>query len=286
MKLAEADIRTREVLNWSGLHLFHAPPSSCSQKVRIFLNLKGIPWTSHPVDIGASENMRPYYLGINPRGLVPTMVLEGEVHIESNDIIALLEARHPAPALIPPGRQAELAALLQHENELHLDLRTISFRFLMDPDHPPKSAEDLAQYATGGSGTVGGQKDARLAQEIGFWQSVIDQGIPDTDVRAAVSRFRAAFERLEADLATGPYLLGEQLTVLDIAWLVYTHRLVLAGYPLERLHPRVHRWAANLAAHQAFTAEIALPPPIAAAVAARRTVLEAAGATLETVCAL
>src|SRR5882762_3939031 len=161
MKLTESDIRTRDVLEWRGLHLFHAHPSSCSQKVRIFLNLKGIDWTSHPIDIGSSENMRPYYLGINPRGLVPTMVLDGEVHIESNDIITELEERYPEPPLVPHDQKTKMAELLRHEDDLHMDLRTISFRFLMDPSKPPKTAEDLKSYATGGAGTVRGKPDER-----------------------------------------------------------------------------------------------------------------------------
>lgn len=42
VKLLESEVQTREVLEWRGLHLFHAPLSSCSQKVRIFLAEKGV----------------------------------------------------------------------------------------------------------------------------------------------------------------------------------------------------------------------------------------------------
>ena len=44
-----ADIKTREVLGWQGVHVLHFAGSSCSQKLRIFLNLKGIKWQSHPI---------------------------------------------------------------------------------------------------------------------------------------------------------------------------------------------------------------------------------------------
>ena len=164
MKLLDTDIRTREVLDWKGLHLFHAHASSCSQKVRIFLNLKGIPWESHPVNISASENISAFYLGINPRGLVPTMVHDGAVHIESNDILLYLEDLHPKPPLIPPEHRGEIASLLKHEDDLHTALRTVSFRFLLAHEKPPKSAEDLERYATLGSGTVGGVEDEHLKE--------------------------------------------------------------------------------------------------------------------------
>ena len=42
VKLYEKDIKTKEVKGWKGAHLLHFASSSCSQKVRIVLNLKGI----------------------------------------------------------------------------------------------------------------------------------------------------------------------------------------------------------------------------------------------------
>jgi len=42
VQLVESDIKTREVLDWKGVHVLHFMGSSCSQKLRVFLNLKGI----------------------------------------------------------------------------------------------------------------------------------------------------------------------------------------------------------------------------------------------------
>ena len=51
--------------------------------------------------------------------------------------------------------------------------------------------------------------------------------------------------------------MGEDLSVLDIAWLIYEHRLSLAGYPFARLHPHVHAWAEKLRAMPEFAKEVA-----------------------------
>ena len=59
VQLVDSDIKTREVLGWKGVHVLHFGGSSCSQKLRVFLNLKGIPWESHPVDLFHNENFRP-----------------------------------------------------------------------------------------------------------------------------------------------------------------------------------------------------------------------------------
>jgi glutathione S-transferase len=257
VQLIDSDIKTREVLGWRGMHVFHFSGSSCSQKLRIFLNLKGIPWQSHPIDLPANENFQPWFLGINPRGLVPVLVHDGAVHIESNDIIQYLEQTFPEPKLIPAGHETEVAALLRHEDDLHLDLRTLSFRFVFAPQGPPKSADALASYAANGSGTVQGVADREKAIQIAFWQRAAQDGITDEAARASAQKFRKEFDKLERQLATLPYLMGGTLSVLDIAWFIYAYRLSLAGYPLALLHPQVAAWEEKLKGRPEFAREIA-----------------------------
>jgi len=283
VQLVDADIKTREVLDWKGVHVLHFMGSSCSQKLRIFLNLKGIKWESHLVDLFSNENFKPWFLGINPRGLVPVLVHDGAVHIESNDIIQYLEQKFPTPALIPPGHENELAALLKHEDDLHLDLRTLSFRFVFDPPGPPKPAAMLESYAANGAGTVGGIKDHDKEIQIEFWQRAAKEGFTDERARASAQKFRVAFDALDQRLAQHPYLMGNSLSVLDIAWFIYAHRLSLAGYPLERLHPRVFAWKARLGARPEFSKEIAVAPEVQARMDAARQAQVQRGQTLEIV---
>ena len=256
VQLVDSDIKTREVLGWKGVHVLHFMGSSCSQKLRVFLNLKGIPWQSHPIDLPAYENMQPWFLGINPRGLVPVLVHDGAVHIESNDIIQYLEQKFPTPRLIPAGHETEVAALLKHEDDLHLDLRTLSFRFVFAPPGPPKPAAALDSYIKNGAGTVGGVSDREKQIQIEFWQRAAKEGFTDDRARASAQRFRTEFDKLDKMLAAQPYLMGNDLSVLDIAWLIYAHRLALAGYPFARLHPRVNAWAEKLRAMPEFAKEI------------------------------
>ena len=256
VQLIDSDIKTREVLGWKGVHVLHFAGSSCSQKLRIFLNLKNISWVSHPIDLPGYENMQPRFLGINPRGLVPVLVDDGAVHIESNDIIQYLEKKFPAPKLIPAGHENEVAALLRHEDDLHLDLRTLSFRFVFAPPGPPKPAAALDSYIKNGAGTVLGATDAEKAVQIEFWQRAAKEGFTDERARASAQKFRAEFDALDRTLAQQPYLMGADLSVLDIAWFIYEHRLSLAGYPFARLHPHVHAWAEKLRAKPEFAKEV------------------------------
>ena len=286
VQLADADIQTREVLDWRGVHVLHFPMSSCSQKLRIFLNLKGVAWESREVNLTANENLTPWFLGINPRGLLPVLVHDGAVHIESNDILAYVDGAFPGPKLIPGGAEAETLALLEREDALHLDLRALSFRFVFAPPAPPKSPEDLARYAATGSGTVGGRKDPAIAEQIAFWQRYAAEGVTDRTVREAAGKFRAAFDELEGRLDGAPFLMGGEPTALDVAWFIYANRLALAGYPLARLHGRLGAWFDRLKERPEFAREIALPPPLEERFAATRAAHRAAGMALETVAGL
>ena len=172
------------------MHIFHYVLTSCSQKLCIFLNLKGIAWESHTVDLFTNENIGDWYLGINPRGLVPTLVHDGIVHIESNDILVYLETAFPEIQLIPSATKNQMTTLLQHEDDLHFDLRALSFRFVFAPPAPPKSPEDLKQYSTAGSGTVRGEKDSAIGDQIDFWDRFSEVGVTDDAARESAAKSR------------------------------------------------------------------------------------------------
>jgi glutathione S-transferase len=256
-KLIKEDIRTEEVFEWRGLNLIHFSGSSCSQKTRIFLNLKGIDWVSHHVDLTSGENHSDWFLGINPRGLVPILVDDGEVHIESNDIIQYLEEKFPEPKLIPEGYKTLTSELLKEEDDLHLDIRNVSFRFLFGKlaRKRPSSIKKFEDY----EGTIEGKGDSHKVKEVNFYNDFLKQGIPVDALKQSVTKFIKVYERFEQDLANQEFLLGEEVSVLDIAWFIYTHRLDLAGYDFKKRHRAVYNWYLNLLGKEAFKKEIEEP---------------------------
>lgn len=285
--LTPADVLTKEVLDWTGLHLLHFMGSSCSQKTRIFLGIKGIDWTSHHVDLSKQENASDWFMGINPRGLVPVLVDDGQVIIESNDILEHLEAKYPDPPLIPSGQDAQVHALLEEEDGLHLDLRAISMRYLFGINRAARSEADLKSYETSGSGTVGGEPDLEKEKQIKFFKDMAAHGgISDTQIQTAAARFKSVFDRLDQRLSKDAYLLGDALTVIDIAWYIYAARLVAASYPLHRLHAHVGAWFDRLHVQPQFAKEVALPPPLSAAARQLHADQAASGATLAQVARL
>lgn len=282
-KLLESDVQTKEVLEWSGVHLFHFMGSSCSQKTRIFLNTKGIEWTSHHVELAQQENYTDWFMGINPRGLVPVLVHDGTVIIESNDILEYLEEAFPEPVLIPADQKERMHQLLAEEDKLHMDLRALSMRFLFGPG-AIRSSDQLQAYRDKGSGTVGGTEDPHKQVELKFFQDLIDHGgVTDAQTQSAVRQFHAALSTFDGALETQDYLLGDTLTLLDIAWYIYAVRLVGAGYPLHAAHPRLGVWFNQLHARPDFNKEVMPPPPMIEHTKQLHAEQKAAGQTLQDV---
>ena len=280
VQLADGDIKTREVRGWKGLHLLHWTTSSCSQKTRIVLNLKGVPWESRLVSLRTNENFGDWFLGINPRGLVPVLVDDGAVHIESNDIIAHLEQKFPSPQLIPPGKEAEMQRLLHEEDDLHLDLRTLTMRFVLPPQVSRKNPQALAGYASAAPGTVHGVADPRRPIEIDFWNTLAREGITDAAARASATKFQRTLNEMDARLTNHRYLLGETLSLADIAWFIYAYRIQLADYPLVALHPRVGKWFTELMLRPEFAKELEAPGPMEATMKAHRETQRQNGSSL------
>src|SRR5690349_581644 len=83
------------------LALYHNDMSACAQKVRIVLSEKGLEWESRHLSLRAGEHQKDWYLKLNPRAVVPTLI-DGDIAIpESNVINEYLEERFPEPALRP-----------------------------------------------------------------------------------------------------------------------------------------------------------------------------------------
>ena len=78
--------------------------SSASYRVRIALNLKGLPVDLIPVHLvkGGGEQFNAEYRKLNPDALVPSLQLsDGDVLTQSLAIIEYLEEVYPLPALLP-----------------------------------------------------------------------------------------------------------------------------------------------------------------------------------------
>jgi len=208
----------------SGLHLWHAPMSSCSQRVRIVLAETGQSFESHPIDLGTDEHASEAYQAIHPKGLVPALVDDGHLFIESIDII-----RHVAGDATELGKTAS-PEVLQMADDAQLDLKLLTFEFLFRALPPPPVGQAEAFQAAHHNDWL---KQFRKDFAAGFDPARID---------AAVRRTDAGFKVLNDLLSDGRrYLSGGVFTLSDVAWMPNVHRFNLMGWPFDRT-PHLHTW--------------------------------------------
>jgi maleylpyruvate isomerase len=95
------------------MKLYNFFRSGTSHRLRIALNLKGLPVDYVAVDLRTEQHLQPEFKALNPQGLVPALVDGERVMIQSPAIIEWLEERHPSPALLPtdPEQRAHVRAL-------------------------------------------------------------------------------------------------------------------------------------------------------------------------------
>ena len=86
------------------LTLYHYWSSVCSQKARMCLAEKKIPWESRHVDIFRFENYSDWYTRLNPKNVVPTLDHDGRIIIESNVILEYLDDTFTDVPLRPDDR--------------------------------------------------------------------------------------------------------------------------------------------------------------------------------------
>ena len=193
-----------------GLHLYHAGISNCAMRVRMTLEEKGLPWESHHIDITKKENLTEEYFSIHPKGLVPALVEDGVVIIESDDIIDYLDKTYPNPPLRPSDeKQLETMYYWLHlAPEIHVKAVKTFIYIKRMQGKMSKSKEEGELYQKL-------QKDPELLE---FHGKVSSGAFTDADLAKAERILHEHFSAADLRLSKSKYLIGDQFTLADIAW--------------------------------------------------------------------
>lgn len=125
--------------------------SSAAYRVRIALNLKGLPYDYAPIHLvrNGGQQLGAEYRALNPDGIVPTLLLGEDVLTQSIAIIEYLDETHPEPPLLPgtPLDRAYIRSLaLQVACEIHPLNNTRVLKYLSSELHLDQAAK-TAWYA-------------------------------------------------------------------------------------------------------------------------------------------
>jgi glutathione S-transferase len=83
------------------LALYHNDMSLCAQKVRVCLAEKKLAWEDRHIVLRSGDHQKPWYVKLNRRAVVPTLLDGDKVITESNVILEYLDEAYPEPPLAP-----------------------------------------------------------------------------------------------------------------------------------------------------------------------------------------
>jgi glutathione S-transferase len=78
-------------------------PGSCARVPFIALEEAGADFTLHVINRFAGDAKSPEYLAVNPKGKVPTLVVDGWILTENPAIQTYIAGAYPGAGLLPTG---------------------------------------------------------------------------------------------------------------------------------------------------------------------------------------
>ena len=159
--------------------LFYSPGTASLVVHWLLIELQ-VPHTLVPLDFERREHKSQAYLKLNPAGVVPTLVIDGEAITEAAAIVMHLADLHPAANLVPAPGTPQRAAYYQW------------MLFMANTLQPAYRTWFYPAEAAGEANADAAREHARLKLE-GAWEQVASH----------------------LDSQAGPFLLGDVPTAAD-----------------------------------------------------------------------
>jgi len=200
------------------LALYHNDMSLCAQKVRVGLAEKGLDWENRHLVLRAGEHQQPWYLKLNRRAVVPTLIDGDKVIPESNVILEYLDEAYPQPPLMPKdslGRARVRLWTKQLDEDIH-DASAAILSFGIAFRH---------QYLERG------ELGAKMLEQIPNMfkrerrRDVIEKGPQSRHFVIAVERMVLLLDEMEEALGQHRWLASDDYSLADVAFTPYLVRL-------------------------------------------------------------
>jgi glutathione S-transferase len=226
--------------------LYNAPQSTCSQRVRYAMHVKGLAFEEHKLDLFSGDQLRPEYVAINPNAVVPALLDDGHAVLDSAVILEYIEDIAPAPALRPtaPVEVARMRAMMRFIDEVPTPaIRTPSYNLAFLPHYQAMSDAEFQALC----------EAKPLRRE--FLMRMGKTGFSKADMDEALGRLRRGIERMVMWLeqSGGPWLMGEALSLADIAVMPVIVRMddINLGHLWDDA-PQIGAWLDRIRATPAF----------------------------------
>lgn len=231
------------------LKLYHRWGSTCSRRVRICIAEKGLEWESRVISaLEERENLEPWYIELNPHGVVPTIDHDGRILYESCVILEYLDDVFPEVPLRPADfhdRAVMRIWLDKAEFVAHKNVNVLSH----NRRHSP---------AARGVDKDTWLRNAEKYPKVDYRKERIrrfHEGVSEEQEAHAEACLAELVDEMEAALSEQPWLAGGEYSLADISITPYIQRFEANG--LSRLvdwtvRPAVGRWWRRITARAAY----------------------------------
>lgn len=197
-------------------------PGSCSFAPHVALREIGLTFELRKFSTAERSNYSPEYLAVNPKGRIPTLLIDGFTLTENPAILAYLGRRYPEADLYPSTATEDEARCLEwlawSSNTVH-----VAFAQILRPERFVPSED--AYLPVQASGHV---------------------------------NFQRCLAEIEAHLTRSPFAVGSRFTVVDPFWLVFYRWGIRQGYEIKRLYPAYTRYAEVLSQRPSVMAALSV----------------------------
>ncbi len=206
----------------STITLYNFPQSTCSQKVRLLMWEKGIPYKDRIVDHKKREHLTNWYLSLNPNGVVPTITHGDDVIVDSSVIMEYLEEifpDHPMSLVDPVGR-AHMRKWLRYLEEVPTPaIRVPSFNKYLAKRYADMEDEKYQEMAD------------RHPIRKHFYKRMNKVGFSTEETEEAIDLLDQAAQRFNDALALDgrPWVMGDMITIADAAYMPTVDRMIDLG---------------------------------------------------------
>lgn len=227
------------------LTLYHGRTSVCSVKARLALAEKGVDFDSKLMTL-RGDQYDPTYMRLNPNAVVPTLVHDGDVVIESTVIMHYINDVFPGPDLMPtdPVARAKVHVTTKLMDEsVHNCCTVLTFatanRAALQKLAPDQLEADLAK------------SPSRSRAEAK--RQVVKLGLDAPLVVDALHVYGKLLDHIEGAMQSADYIAGSDYSLADAAATPYLYRLEkLRLCQLWETKPGVAAWYARMKARPSF----------------------------------
>ena len=183
-------------------------------------------------DLHAGENASEWYQAIHPDGVVPALVDDGRLFVESVDIIDYLGHKQGSDRLTPtePSQKKVMYVLMKRADQAQKHLKVLTFEFLFKAA-PAISKDVAATY-----------QSKHRNEWLKAFHREFRAGFDRNRIEKSVAASAEDFKLLDQLLSDGrQFLTGDTFSLADIAWIPNFHRFDLIGWPFGRF-PNLQHW--------------------------------------------